>query len=98
MHAKSITEEYLLPQVEALLAGTLALMTGLAQGGERCAQRELMQAKVHANLSELAVHPHVSESLRGVLARLVHHWGAAPVAAEGGQERVHMSAPSHLLH
>lgn len=98
MHAQPITEEYLLPQVEALLAGTLALMTGLAQGGERCAQRELMQAKVHANLTELSAHPHVSASLRCVLARLIHHWGAAPVTTVAGQEHVHVSAPSHLLH
>ena len=75
------TEEYLLPQVEALLAGTQALMTGLSHTEGPCARRELMRDKVRANLQELAAHPHVSATLRVVLARLVDHWRAAPTAA-----------------
>ena len=51
------TEEYLLPQVEALLAGTLALMTGLSQTEGPCARRELMRDKVRANLQEQAGRP-----------------------------------------
>ena len=76
MPSDPCTEEYLLPQLEALLAGTLALMTGLSQTGERCAHRALMQAKVRANLSELAVHPQLSATLRQVLTQLLGHWGA----------------------
>ena len=68
--------EYLLPQIEALLAGTLALMT--AQANAQCTHRELMAAKVRDNLTQLAMHPQLSGTLRTVLARMVGQW--APVA------------------
>lgn len=73
------TEEYLLPRTEALLAGTLALMTGLAHTPLCASHRELMTAKVRANLAELAAQPHVSDALRIVLGRLSGQWGAGPV-------------------
>ena len=46
MPCNDTIEEYLLPQIEALLAGTLALMTALAQANAQCTHRELMAAKV----------------------------------------------------
>ena len=70
--------EYLLPQIEALLAGTLALMTALAQANAQSTHRELMAAKVRDNLMQLAMHPQLSGTLRTVLARMVGQW--APVA------------------
>ena len=74
------TEEYLLPRTEALLAGTLALMTGLAHTPLCAGHRDLMAAKVRANLAELAAQPHVSDALRAVLRRLSGQWGDGPVA------------------
>lgn len=75
------TEEYLLPRTEALLAGTLALMTGLAHTPLCASHRELMATKVRANLAELAAQPHVSEALRTVLCGLSGQWGDDPAAA-----------------
>ena len=89
------TEEYLLPRTEALLAGTLALMTGLAHTPLCATHRELMSAKVRANLTELAAQPHVSDALRIVLRRLSGQWSdgsvAAPAAAvwSAGSVQVH---------
>jgi len=42
--APSTEEEYVLPCAEALLAGTLALMTAYAQGSPSCRGRPLMAA------------------------------------------------------
>lgn len=92
MPTDTCTEEYLLPQVEALLAGTLALMTGLSHTEGPCARRELMRDKVRANLQELAAHPHVSATLRVVLARLVEHWRTTPGAATAD----HAGAPPRV--
>ena len=78
MPCNDTIEEYLLPQIEALLAGTLALMTALAQANAQCTHRELMAAKVRDNLTQLAKHPQLSGTLRTVLARMVGQW--APVA------------------
>lgn len=79
-------EEYHLPCAEALLAGTLALMTGHAQA---CCDnhRQLMDAKIVANLSRLGEHPILSAQFRAALSNLRIHWEvmqrqrAAPLAA-----------------
>lgn len=66
-------EEYHLPCAEALLAGTLALMTGHAQA---CCDnhRQLMNGKIVANLSQLAVHAILSPQFRAALWNLRTHW------------------------
>ncbi|MDO5625407.1 MAG: hypothetical protein Q4G71_12050 [Pseudomonadota bacterium] len=64
-------EEYTMPCVEALLAGTLALMTGFAQGSAHAGP---MASKIVANLDALADHPALSEPMRLMLARLVPRW------------------------
>jgi len=66
-------EEYHLPCAEALLAGTLALMTGHAQAccGDH---RQLMTGKIVANLSQLAEHPILSPQFRTALWNLRKHW------------------------
>lgn len=78
MNAKveiSAEEEYHLPSVEALLAGTLALMTGYAQG--HCEHRRmLMAAKIVANLSQLTEHPLLSSQFQTALWGLRKHWQA----------------------
>jgi hypothetical protein len=67
-------EEYTLPPTEALLAGTLALMTGCAQHSGPVRQRELMVGKVVSNLTELAQHPALSAPMRLLLGRLSARW------------------------
>lgn len=74
-----------LPSVEALTAGTLALMTGYAQAPADCPNRSLMARKLVSNLFFLSEHPHVSPPMRTMLANLRTRWQlaaeAAPVAS-----------------
>lgn len=68
-------EEHVMPCAEAMLAGTLALMTGHAQS--TCAtQRDLMGRKIRSNLFFLGQHPGLSPSFRTVLQRMQQHWSA----------------------
>jgi hypothetical protein len=61
------------PSAEALLAGTLALMTGHAQG---CCEdhRALMTKKIIANLLMLSSHPEASSGFRAMVAKLHAMW------------------------
>ncbi|MFV0681036.1 hypothetical protein [Ottowia sp.] len=74
-------QEYALSSVEALLAGTLALMTGMMQASPDCANARPMANKIAANLDELARHPALSETMRTMLTRLLPHW--VPLAEQG---------------
>lgn len=67
-------EEYTLPTVEALMAGTMALMTGYAQTAVAGPQRPLMARKLVSNLLFLAEHPQVSPPMRCMLANLRTRW------------------------
>lgn len=67
-------DTYTLPSVEALLAGTLALMTGYAQSDAACARRVLLARKLACNLGSLAEHPQLSAPMQTVLSRLQGHW------------------------
>jgi hypothetical protein len=67
-------EEYTLPSVEALMAGTLALLTGYAQSPTGGAHRPAMAAKVVANLRQLSEHPELSTPMRTMLANLRTRW------------------------
>lgn len=62
-----------LPSAEALLAGTLALMTGYAQG---CCQghREMMAKKIVSNLSMLTLHPAAAPAFRAMALNLHGMW------------------------
>lgn len=84
MAASGSTAEFLLANPEALLAGTLALMTGLIQG---CCEehRPMIRRKVIANLAELERHTGLSPQFRAVASHLQQHWfaldaGKAPQA------------------
>lgn len=92
-------EEYHLPCAEALLAGTLALMTGHVQA---CCDdhRQLMNAKIVANLAHLAEHPILSPQFRTALGNLRTHWqvlerqrAAVPAA---GDPRLWFATPSSV--
>ena len=66
-------DEFELPCVEAILAGSLALMTGHAQA--TCArQRQALGAKIASNIGLLAEHPHLSAAFRQALSQLRVHW------------------------
>lgn len=67
-------EEYLLPSMDALMAGTLALMTGYAQAADTCTHRPLMARKLVSNLFFLANHPQVSPAMRCMLGNLRTRW------------------------
>lgn len=67
-------EEYTLPSVEALMAGTLALLTGYAQSAPDCAHRPLMAKKVVSNLFFLSAHPQLSPPMQTMLANLRTRW------------------------
>lgn len=72
-------EEHELPSVEAVLAGTLALMTGYSQAlqAELDPQgRVAMGEKIGCNLGMLLEHPHLSLGFRQVLCGLRHRWMA----------------------
>lgn len=70
--------EYTLPSAEAMLAGTLALMTGHAQN--TCPNRRMLMAlKIRHNLDQLRSQADLSEQFRCVLLRLCHEWGALAV-------------------
>lgn len=63
-----------LPSVDALTAGTLALMTGYAQAPAGCPNRDLMARKLVSNLFLLSGHPRVSPPMRTMLANLRTRW------------------------
>ncbi len=72
-----VNEEHELPCIEAVLAGTLALMTGYGQALQAALepQRRLsMGEKVARNLSLLAEHPQLSVGFRQVLTGLQRRW------------------------
>jgi hypothetical protein len=72
-----IDQELELPALEAVLAGTLALMTGYGQALQadlHPGHRLAMGAKVARNLGMLADDPRFSDNFRTVLARLGGRW------------------------
>lgn len=74
-----ITEEHELPSIEAVLAGTLALMTGYGQALQAeldPAQRLGIGRKVVDNLELLGSHPKLSLGFRQVLLGLHQRWRA----------------------
>jgi hypothetical protein len=90
----AIVEEHELPSVEAVLAGTLALMTGYSQALQadlHPQQRVAMGVKIGANLDLLAEHPALSENFQRLLLGLRARWRlmsdctaqAAPAWADG---------------
>jgi hypothetical protein len=60
--------------IEALLAGTLALMTGVAEHAPASPPRCMMARKAAANLLLLAHHPQTSQALGMTVLKLRAHW------------------------
>ena len=88
-------EEYTLPPVEALMAGTLALLTGYAQSAPDCAHRPLMAAKLVSNLFFLSGHPDLSAPMQTMLANLRTRW---QMEVERQQPHSRPLAPTPLWH
>lgn len=64
---------YEMPSADALLAGTLALMTGHAESA--CDRHKgLMSKKIVSNLFFLAEHPALNPHFRLVVQRMHGHW------------------------
>ena len=85
----AVDDEYTMPCAEAMLAGTLALMTGHARCG--CVQhRDMMGSKAAHNLAQLAQHPAMSEGFRAVAIKLHMQWVELIQA-----ERVHQHQAAH---
>ena len=71
------SEEHELPTVEAVLAGTLALMTGYSQAllaELHPEHRVLMGRKIGNNLALLAEHPLLSTPFQTMLGGLQRRW------------------------
>ena len=78
-HRPANIEEHELPSIEAVLAGTLALMTGYSQAlqAELDPQHRVnMGLKIGDNLSLLVDHPQLSLGFRQVLLGLQGRWHA----------------------
>lgn len=88
-------EEYTLPSVEALMAGTLALLTGYAQSAPDCAHRPLMAKKLVSNLLFLSGHPQLSAPMQTMLGNLRTRW---QLEVEKDLSAQHASAPRALWH
>lgn len=72
-------EEPTIPSADAMLAGTVALMTAWADPCPTCtldsgAHRNLLARKIVSNLFFLHHHPAVAEGLRRVLLQAHGHW------------------------
>ncbi len=84
------TEDVTLPCAQALVAGTVALMTVWADPcpdgtADLATQRLLVARKIVSNLYFLRQHPHLGEPLRQVMANAHQRWvGVARAAEQGG--------------
>lgn len=77
------SEEFDLPAVEAVLAGTLALMTGHAEASS-ADERRRMQARIAENMALLEAHPQLSMAFRCAVGKLRCHW---QLLVEAGPDR-----------
>lgn len=84
-------EEHELPCIEAVLAGTLALMTGYSQALQAALgpqHRVAMGVKIGANLALLVDHPQLSLGFRQVLLGLQGRWALMSQCTEDAAREV----------
>lgn len=86
--------EYQLSCSEALVAGTLALMTAHAQAADD-EQRLRMAQKIGANLTQLAAHNCMSPQFRMMLGNLVAHWQLLRATQQGDPLRGRTACATH---
>ena len=85
-------EEQRIPCAEAILAGTLGLMTAHAQAACNL-QRQRIARKVEGNLAGLAEHPDLSLHFRLALSALTAHWQLLEHQCASFRERKERSFP-----
>jgi hypothetical protein len=86
-HWNTREEEYLIPGAEALMASTMALMTGHVQSC--CPEhRTMMAAKIVANLSCLSGDPLLSPGFQALLWKLRELWSRQGACPPGCLRRV----------
>lgn len=85
-----------LPTMEALMAGTLALMTGCAQAHSADPNRQLLARKRVSQLFFLSEHPQVAAPMRCVLRNLRLRWQQE--AARDALVRQAVPDPTPLWH
>ena len=89
--SECVNEEHELPAVEAVLAGTLALMTGYSQAllaELHPEHRVMMGRKIGNNLAALAEHPQLSSPFQAMLGNLQRRWALmASCTAEAAPAR-----------
>lgn len=84
---------YEMPSAEAMLAGTLALMTGHAESG--CGHHKgLMAKKVVSNLFFLSGHPALNPHFRQVVQRMHAHWARIVNPADDAVTRLDVPVPA----
>lgn len=84
-----------LPGVEALLAGTLALMTSYSQAGCDTEVRGAMAAKIARNLGLLGRHQVLTPTFRTVVGTLRERW--ARVSGEDAQDATRSLSPAQWM-
>jgi hypothetical protein len=107
METDPTVEEYELPHGEAVLAGTLALMTGYSQALQAehdPAQRLGISLRIAQNLERLARQPALSAPFRALSGKLAALWQQmASCTADAGADCLDSAAPprgrpGRLLH
>lgn len=93
---------YHMLSAEALLAGTLALMTAHAQCScpKAISNKDLMMKKIIANLSQLISHAHLTEQFRMTLGNLHKMWTTFEAAQQSdvNESKTQQSSSQTVLH
>jgi hypothetical protein len=89
--------EYAISGLEALLAGTLALMSAYAHGACNKHQ-ELMALKIVSNLTCLQNQASLSEEFRKVLAKVSDSWRQHSLLSNNPWLNKAAQAPAHIWH
>jgi hypothetical protein len=89
-------DNYHMLQTEALLAGTLALMTAHAQCTcpKAISNKDLMTKKIISNLSQLVSHANLTEQFRMMLGNLQNMW----LTFEAAQQSAEPADPLRSAH
>lgn len=89
------TDAHALPCPQAMLAGTLALMSAWAHPVAGCAlhgpqRRPVLARKIISNLFFLEQHPLAGPAVRGLAGQLHRHWAAAGAGPSAGDGASHV--------
>ena len=94
-HHRPAPDEHELPSLEAMLAATLALMTGYSQALQadlHPEQRVLMGERIGSNLELLADHPGLSDAFHRIVLGLRTRWQLMSACTEQAEPGGHADA------